>query len=164
MYFRDSVRVGKKGCRRRLLYKQWLLNHLSQEEYLVFVLVLDSNDSCDNRRCYRAYYRLLEGGVHDLRVSYDFLKMDNCFRELVCVCELGEVIKTRESECCCSYFFLETSRRGAFIDLVAATQLTSSRKVESIWEVFLLPVSRWNSWMAQARLSASIGRERKTTA
>ena len=68
------------------------------------MLSLDGDNSCDNRRCHRVCYQLLEGGVHSSSVSYKFFEMGNCLRKLVCVCELGGVVKTRGSGCSCSYF------------------------------------------------------------
>lgn len=70
------------------------------------MLGLDSGNGYGNRRSHYACYELLEEGVHDLRVSCDFVKTGNCSRELVCVCELGQVVKTRRSGCCyfCSSF------------------------------------------------------------
>ena len=81
----------------------------------MFVLGLDIGDGCGDCRCHRAHYRLLEGGVHDLRVSCDLLETSNCFREFVCVCELGRVVKTRGSGCCCSCFSLrDAKKRGIY--------------------------------------------------
>lgn len=66
---------------------------------------LDSSDGYDNRRCYYVYYRLLDRRVYDLRVSGDFLKISNCFKELVYVCELGGVIKIKKKRILLLLFF-----------------------------------------------------------
>ena len=79
------------------------------------MLGLNIGDGFGDCRCHRARYRLLEGGVHDLRISCNFLKTGNCFRELVCVCEPGGVVKTRKSGCCCSSFSLgDTKKREIY--------------------------------------------------
>lgn len=50
-----------------------------------------------------------------MRISDNFLKTGNCFRELVFVCELGGVVKTRGSGYCCSYFSLaDAKKRGIY--------------------------------------------------
>lgn len=67
---------------------------------------LNSGNSYDDRRCHHAHYKLLEERVYDLRVICDFFEIGNCSRELVSICELEEVVKTRDSRCCCSYSFL----------------------------------------------------------
>lgn len=75
------------------------------------MLGLDSSNSYSNRRYYCVCYKLLERRVHNLRVSYDFLKMSNYSKKLFCVCELGEVIKTQKSRCYCFYFSLEDIKK-----------------------------------------------------
>lgn len=108
-----SFGIGGWGCKRGLSQEQGLLNHLPQGEHLVFVLGLDSGNGYGNCRCHHTCYRLLKRGVHDSKVSYDLLKMGNCFRELVCVCELRGVIKLRENGCYYSCFSLrDVERRG----------------------------------------------------
>lgn len=58
---------------------------------------------------------MLKRRVHDLRVSNNFLETGNCFRELVFVCELRGVVKTRGSGYCCSYFSLgDAKNRGIY--------------------------------------------------
>lgn len=69
--------------------------------------------------------------------------------------------KWEEADVTTLIFFLERLRRMRFIGSVAAMRLTSSFKVRLMREAFLLPVSRWNPWIARARLSTSSGRERK---
>lgn len=77
------------------------------------MLSLDGGDGCGNCRRYRACYRLLDRGVHDLRVDRDLLETGNCFRELVCLCELRGVVKTRGSGSRCSRFsFGDVEERG----------------------------------------------------
>ena len=79
------------------------------------MLGLDIGNGRSDRRCYCACYGLLERGVHDLRVSCDFLETGNCFKELVCVCEPRGVVKTREKGCCCSCFSLgDAKKRGIY--------------------------------------------------
>lgn len=79
------------------------------------MLHLNGGNGYGNRRHYRACYQLLEGKVHSLRISYNFLKMGNCFRKLVCVCEPKRVIKVRKSRCCYSYFsFGDVKKRGIY--------------------------------------------------
>lgn len=43
----------------------------------------DQGDGYGNGRCHSACYQLLEGEVHSLRVSYNFLEIGYCFRKLV---------------------------------------------------------------------------------
>lgn len=126
--------------------------------------MLGLNDGSDRSdcRCYRAFYRLLDRIIYDLKVSNDFFKANNCFVELVCVCEPRDIVKISEGGFCCFCLFLGTSKRRRFFSLVATTRSMSSWKNESMLEVFLLLVSCWNLWMAWARLSASAERERKT--
>ncbi len=69
------------------------------------MLGLDSGDGCCNHRCQYTHYGLFEGGVHNLRISYDFVEMGNCSKKLVCICESKGVVKTRGSKCCFSSFF-----------------------------------------------------------
>ena len=79
------------------------------------MLGLDIGDGCGDCGCHRARYRLLKAGVHDLRVSYDFLETGNCFRKLVYICELERVVKTRGSGCSCSCFSLgDAKERGIY--------------------------------------------------
>lgn len=87
MCFRGNVGVGRGGGRRGFPQEQGLLDYFLIEKHLTFVLGLDSSNNCGNRRSHCAYYGLLEGEVYDLRVSCDFVKMGNCSRELVYICE-----------------------------------------------------------------------------
>lgn len=102
------------------------------------MLGLDIGDGRNNCRYHRARYKLLERRVYDLRVSCNFLEMGNCFKKLVYVCGPERVVKTRGNRCYYSCFFFKTLRRGGFIGSVAATQLTSSCKVELMQEALLL--------------------------
>ena len=115
MYLWGSIIVGWGGGKRGHPHKQGLLNHLPQREHLAIVFGLDRGDDCDDRRYHHACYRLLEGGVHSLRVSYDFLKPGNCFRKLVCVCDPGKIVKTRRSGYYYSCFsFGDVEKRGIY--------------------------------------------------
>lgn len=107
--FQGNLKVERGSCRKRLPSKKSLFNHLLQEKHFVFVLLLNSSDSCGNCRCYHACYRLLEEEVHDLRVSYYFLKISNCFKELIRIYEPRKVVKTRGSGCHYSCFFLRNA-------------------------------------------------------
>lgn len=50
-----------------------------------------------------------------MKVSYDFCETSNSFREFVCICEAGRVVKTRKYRCCCSCFFLENvEKKGIY--------------------------------------------------
>lgn len=92
---------------------QGFLDHLTKGEHLGFVLGLDGGDGRCNCKCHRAYYRLLDEGVHGLRVSGDFLETDDRFRELVYICEPRDVVKTRGSGSRCSYpSFGDVKKRG----------------------------------------------------
>ena len=75
------------------------------------VFGLDRGNSCSDRRCHHTYYRLLDERVYYLRVGYDFFKMKNSFRKLVCVRKPGRVVKTRGSKCCCSCFFFRNFKK-----------------------------------------------------
>lgn len=68
------------------------------------MLGFDRGDGYDDCRCHSACYGLLEGGVHSLRVSYDFLETGNYFKKLVWVYELRRVVKMRGSESRCFCF------------------------------------------------------------
>lgn len=124
------------------------------------MLSLDSNNRCDNCRYYCVCYWLLEGRVHDFGVSNDLFQMGNYYSKLVYVCEPRRVVKTRGSDVATLVFLLGTSKRWGFVSLVVAIQSTSICRAKLIQEVFLLPILRWNPWIAWARVSAS-GRKEK---
>lgn len=81
------------------------------------MLGLDNGNGCSNHRFYYAYYRLLDRGVYDLKVSNNFLKTGNYFRELVYICEPGGIVKMTESRFCysCS-FFGDVEKRVFWLD------------------------------------------------
>lgn len=66
---------------------------ISHKENFALVFGLNRGNRYGNRRCHYAYYRLLERGAYDLRVSCNFFKTGNCYRELVYVYELGKVVR-----------------------------------------------------------------------
>lgn len=82
---------------------QGFLDHLTKREHFGLILSLDSSNGHCNRKCNRAYYKLLDEGVYDLKVSGDFLETGNYFKELVYICEPRDVVKIRRSGSCCSY-------------------------------------------------------------
>lgn len=107
-----------------------------QREYLIFVLGFYCGNGCDNSKGHYVGYRLLNRGVHDLRVGCDLFELGNCLWKLVCVCEPRVGVKARGSDSSSSYIPLKERKR---ISWLSSSDIINEIlcKVKLIQEVFL---------------------------
>lgn len=76
------------------------------------MIVFDSGDGCQNHGSYHTCYKLMRGEVHYIGVGCDFVKIGNCSRKLVCVYELGKIVKTGGIRYYCSSFLSSDVEKG----------------------------------------------------
>lgn len=86
-----------------------------QKEHLIFVLGFYCGNGCDNGKGHYVDYRLLNRGVHDLRVGCNLFELGNYLWKLVCVCEPRVGVQARSSDSSSSYILLKERGRVSWL-------------------------------------------------